>query len=132
MLFVVPDFGKIEISAACGIAPTLRTGREEWGTHFFGRVREIESMGHPPYANVNRRLGLFNRYGDRDPGHAQALEEALDRLENATDNVKKKCDCDYYKAELAGAVAAATALAARVGEAIGDFCSQDPEVCHTW
>jgi len=48
MLFVVPDFGKIEIGAACGIAPTLRTGREEWGTHFVGRVRETESMGHPP------------------------------------------------------------------------------------
>ena len=48
MLFVAWDFGRVKTSAACGIAPTLRTEREEWGTHFLDRVREIERLGHPP------------------------------------------------------------------------------------
>jgi hypothetical protein len=48
MLFVVPDLGNVKIGAACGIAPTLRTEREEWGTHFVGCVRVIERLGHPP------------------------------------------------------------------------------------
>jgi hypothetical protein len=48
MLLEVPDLGNVKIGAACGIAPTLRTEREEWGTHFVGRVRVIERPGHPP------------------------------------------------------------------------------------
>ena len=48
MLFVVLDLGNVKIGATCGIAPTLRTEREEWGTHFVGRVRVIERLGHPP------------------------------------------------------------------------------------
>jgi hypothetical protein len=48
MLFVVLDLGNVKIGAACGIAPTLRTEREEWGTHFVGRVRMTERPGHPP------------------------------------------------------------------------------------
>jgi hypothetical protein len=48
MLLEVPDLGNVKIGAACGIAPTLRTEREEWGTHFFGSVRVIERLGHPP------------------------------------------------------------------------------------
>ena len=48
MLFVVLDLGNVKIGAACGIAPTLRTEREEWGTHFVGCVRVIERPGHPP------------------------------------------------------------------------------------
>ena len=46
MLFVVLDLGNVKIGAACGIAPTLRTEREEWGTHFVGCVRVIERLGH--------------------------------------------------------------------------------------
>jgi hypothetical protein len=48
MLLEVPDLGNVKIGAACGIAPTLRTEREEWGTHFVGCVRVIERPGHPP------------------------------------------------------------------------------------
>ena len=48
MLLEVPDLGNVKIGAACGIAPTLRTEREEWGTHFVGRVRMTERPGHPP------------------------------------------------------------------------------------
>ena len=48
MLFEVLDLGNVKIGAACGIAPTLRTEREDWGTHFVGRVRVIERPGHPP------------------------------------------------------------------------------------
>src|SRR5580704_5090487 len=50
MLLEVPDLGNVKIGAACGIAPTLRTEREEWGTHFVGCVRVIERPGHPPPA----------------------------------------------------------------------------------
>lgn len=80
------------------------------------------------YAEVNRRLGLFNRYGDMDAGHAQALEEALNHLEKETENVKAKCNCDLYKAEVAAAVAATVALAARVAAALMAICSETP-VC---
>jgi hypothetical protein len=56
MLFVVLDLGNVKIGATCGIAPTLRTEREEWGTHFVGRVRVIERPGHPPiYGGFERR-----------------------------------------------------------------------------
>src|SRR5580698_3784108 len=48
MLLEVLDLGNVKIGAACGIAPTLRTEREEWGTHFVGCVRVIERLGHPP------------------------------------------------------------------------------------
>ena len=48
MLFEVLDLGNVRIGAARGIAPTLRTEREEWGTHFVGCVRVIERPGHPP------------------------------------------------------------------------------------
>ena len=48
MLLEVPDLGNVKIGAACGIAPTLRTEREEWGTHFVGCVRMTERPGHPP------------------------------------------------------------------------------------
>jgi hypothetical protein len=48
MLLEVPDLGNVKIGAACGIAPSLRTEREEWGTHFVGCVRVIERLGHPP------------------------------------------------------------------------------------
>ena len=57
MLFVVWDFGRVKTSAACGIAPTLRTEREEWGTHFLDRVREIERLGHPPIGFPSRPVG---------------------------------------------------------------------------
>jgi hypothetical protein len=52
MLLEVPDLGNVEIGAACGIAPTLRTEREEWGTHFVGCVRVIERPGHPPICGL--------------------------------------------------------------------------------
>jgi hypothetical protein len=56
MLLEVPDLGNVKIGATCGIAPTLRTEREEWGTHFVGRVRVIERPGHPPiYGGFERR-----------------------------------------------------------------------------
>jgi hypothetical protein len=60
MLFEVPDLGNVKIGATCGIAPTLRTEREEWGTHFVGRVRVIERPGHPPELcpQRNRRTNL--------------------------------------------------------------------------
>ena len=48
MLLEVPDLGNVKIGAACGIAPTLRTEREEWGTHIVGCLRVIERLGHPP------------------------------------------------------------------------------------
>jgi hypothetical protein len=60
MLFVVLDLGNVKIGAACGIAPTLRTEREEWGTHFVGRVRMTERPGHPPdvdYAQLQKIYG---------------------------------------------------------------------------
>jgi hypothetical protein len=40
---IAADF---KIGAVGGIAPTLRTKREEWGTRFIGRV--LERLGHPP------------------------------------------------------------------------------------
>jgi hypothetical protein len=64
-----------------------------------------------------------------DPGHAKALGQAVNRLNNAIDDVKKNCDCDLLKAEAAAAVAAATALATQVGDTIQQFCSEEPEVC---
>ena len=60
MLFEVPDLGNVKIGAACGIAPTLRTEREEWGTHFVGRVRMTERLGHPPMSEARRKD--FSRY----------------------------------------------------------------------
>jgi hypothetical protein len=54
MLLEVPDLGNVKIGAACGIAPTLRTEREEWGTHLVGCVRVIERLGHPPRARRQR------------------------------------------------------------------------------
>ena len=80
------------------------------------------------YANVQRRLGLLNRYGDMEAGHAQALEEALDRLQNATEKVKRNCTCNL-KAEAAAVAAATAALEARVAEAIIEFCAEEPAVC---
>jgi RHS repeat-associated protein len=84
------------------------------------------------YANVQERLGLFKGYGDQEHGHAQSLEEALNHLNNATDEVKRKCNCDVYKAEVLAVVSAAAALADRVSEALSQFselCAEDPEVC---
>ncbi|MGA7218805.1 MAG: RHS repeat-associated core domain-containing protein, partial [Candidatus Sulfotelmatobacter sp.] len=68
------------------------------------------------YAVVDARLAAFIAHGDMDPGHAKALGQAVNRLNNAIDDVKKNCDCDLLKAEAAAAVAAATALATQVGD----------------
>jgi len=81
------------------------------------------------YAVVDARLAAFIAHGDMDPGHAKALGQAVNRLNNAIDDVKKNCDCDLLKAEAAAAVAAATALATQVGDTIQQFCSEEPEVC---
>ena len=62
MLFEVLDLGNVKIGAACGIAPTLRTEREEWGTHFVGCVRVIERPGHPPTGSTEKtRRGRQHR-----------------------------------------------------------------------
>jgi hypothetical protein len=58
MLLEVPDLGNVKIGAACGIAPTLRTEREEWGTHFVGCLRVIERLGHPPKSGAPILLGV--------------------------------------------------------------------------
>ena len=79
MLFVVLDLGNVKIGAACGIAPTLRTEREEWGTHFVGCVRVIERLGHPPQ---NARTGhpSFRSWKRgrriRSVGHPSILKDA--------------------------------------------------------
>src|SRR5882724_3282470 len=39
---------EVKIGAACGIVPTLRKEREEWGTHFHWSLRRNLSLGHPP------------------------------------------------------------------------------------
>ena len=36
MPLVARDFGRVKIGTPRRIAPTLRTKREEWGTHFNG------------------------------------------------------------------------------------------------
>ena len=37
--------------AACGIVPTLRKEREEWGTQSLGRASEITRAGPPGWRN---------------------------------------------------------------------------------
>jgi hypothetical protein len=69
------------------------------------------------------------RSATKDPGHGKALGQALNRLNNAIDDVKKSCNCDLLKAEAAAAIAAAAALAEEIGNAISEFCSQEPEIC---
>src|SRR3984957_7632694 len=62
MLLEVPDLGNVKIGAACGIPPTLRPEREEWGTHFVGCVRVIERPGHPPTGSTEKtRRGRQHR-----------------------------------------------------------------------
>lgn len=84
------------------------------------------------YSAVQRRLDAFVMTGDMDPGHEQALEEALNHLKNAQDEVARKCNCDIYKAEVAAVIGATAALAQRVADAIRQLCQEDPEVCYAW
>jgi RHS repeat-associated protein len=83
------------------------------------------------YANAQGRLSLFIQYGDKDPGHADALEQAKNRLDKATKDVMNKCNCDL-KVEAAAVAAATAALAARIADAIRQVCAEDPEVCYAW
>lgn len=78
------------------------------------------------YARVDARLAQFIAHADYDPGHAKALGQALNQLNNAIDDVKKNCNCDLLQAEAAAALAAAQALAAQVVDALQQFCSEEP------
>jgi hypothetical protein len=48
MMLASQDSGIVKTAATCGTAPTLRTEREEWGTHFSGCACGIKGPRPPP------------------------------------------------------------------------------------
>ena len=73
-------------------------------------------------ANVDFRLADFAVHGWRpDAGHIKALSQAIDRLKEALDKVKRHCAC---YAPLAAAVAAAIKAAEEAIQASEGFLSE--------
>jgi RHS repeat-associated protein len=75
---------------------------------------------------VAGRLANFTKYADGEPGHAKALQQALNRLNNAVEDVKKNCTCTLLTAGVVAALAAAATLAEEAAAALAQFCSEVP------
>src|SRR5580692_6312464 len=107
MLLEVPDLGNVKIGAACGIAPTLRTEREEWGTHFFGSVRVIERLGHPPNTITTSGANCWGEAYTIDPwgnltnragvsGMGGCSTELLSQVPNTKNQLPGICAANCY------------------------------------
>ena len=120
--------GGIDFYAYVGNNPINRTDPDGMGDTPKGCLKALAELAKAQ-AKASERLAEFIAHGGTDPGHAKALGQALNRLQNAIEDVKKNCKCTVLAAEAAAAVAAAAALVEQIADAISQFCYEDPEVC---
>jgi RHS repeat-associated protein len=117
--------GGIDFYAYVGNNPTNRTDPDGMGDTPKSCAKALEELAKAQ-AVASARWAKFIAFGDKEPGHAKSLVQALNRLQKAIDDVKKNCNCDLLKVEAAAAIAGAVALAEEIADAIRQFCSQEP------